>query len=54
MLGLILNGRGMGSSDKRKHVREMVDEHDVDFLGIQETQLEDFRDSWLDQMGARQ
>jgi exonuclease III len=54
MLGLIWNGRGMGSSDKRKHVRELVEEHGVDFIGIQETQLEVFRDSWLEQLGARQ
>jgi hypothetical protein len=45
MLGLIWNRRGMGSSDKRKHVRELVEEHGVDFIGIQETQLEVFRDS---------
>jgi exonuclease III len=44
----------MGSSDKRKHVRELVEEHGVDFIGIQETQLEVFRDSWLEQLGARQ
>jgi hypothetical protein len=54
MLGLIWNGRGMGSSDKRKHVRDLVEEYRVDFIGIQETQLEVFRDSWLDQLGARQ
>jgi hypothetical protein len=34
MLGLIWNGRGMGSYDKRKHVRELVEEHAVDFIGI--------------------
>jgi hypothetical protein len=40
MLGLIWNGRGIGSSNKRKHVRELVENYGLDFIGIQETQLE--------------
>jgi hypothetical protein len=28
--------------------------HGLDFIGIQETQLESFRESWLDQLCARQ
>jgi hypothetical protein len=31
----------MVSSDKRKHVREIIDKYGVDFIGIQETQLEE-------------
>jgi hypothetical protein len=54
MLGLIWNGRGMGSYDKRKHCRELVEDYGLDFIGIQETQLEVFRDSLLEQLGARQ
>lgn len=47
MKGLIWNCRGLGSSDKRRFVRELLTTHKIDFLGIQETQLQDFRDCWL-------
>jgi hypothetical protein len=53
MRGGIWNGRGVGASDKRKHIRELVADSSLDFNGIQETQLEEVRDSWLDQMGSR-
>jgi hypothetical protein len=53
MRGRIWNGRGVGASDKRKHIRELVADSSLDFNGIQETQLEEVRDSWLDQMGSR-
>ena len=48
------NGRLMGSSERRKYSREMMHDHDLDFIGIQETQLEAIRESWLDQIGSRQ
>jgi hypothetical protein len=32
----------------------LVEDYGLDFIGIQETQLEIFRDSWLEQLGARQ
>jgi hypothetical protein len=54
MLGLIWKGRGMGSSDKRKHVKDLVDEYSLDFIGIQETQGESFKGALLHQIGARQ
>jgi hypothetical protein len=54
MRGGIWNGRGVGASDKWKHIREFVADSSLDFIGIQETQLEEVRDSWLDQMGSRQ
>jgi hypothetical protein len=54
MRGGIWNGRGVGASDKRKHIRELVADNSLDFIGIQETQLEELRDAWLDQMGSRQ
>lgn len=46
MKGLIWNCRGLGSSDKGSHIRELISEQKIDFLGIQETQLQDFRDTW--------
>jgi hypothetical protein len=54
MRGGIRNGRGVAASDKRKHIREFVVDSSLDFIRIQETQLEEVRDSWLDQMGSRQ
>jgi hypothetical protein len=39
---------GAGDSDRRKYAQEIMDEHGMDFIGIQETQLEDFRSVWLD------
>lgn len=54
MKGLIWNCRGLGSSNKRRHIRELIYEQHIDFLGIQETQLQDFQDSWLEQIEARQ
>jgi hypothetical protein len=44
----------MGAADKRKHARELVCDHGLDFIGIKETQLEDFKNIWLDQTGSRQ
>jgi hypothetical protein len=32
----------------------LVEDYGLDFIGIQETQLEVFRDSLLEQLGARQ
>jgi hypothetical protein len=32
----------------------LVEDYGLDFIGIQETQLEVFRDSWFDQVGARE
>jgi hypothetical protein len=37
MKGVTWNGRGMGAGDKRKHARELVCDHDMNFIGIQET-----------------
>jgi hypothetical protein len=54
MRGVSWNGRGIEAADKRKHARELVCDLGLDFIGIQETQLEDFRDVWLDQIGSRQ
>jgi hypothetical protein len=54
MRGGIWNGRGVGALDKKKHIREFVADSSLDFIGIQEKQLEEVRDSWLDQMGSRQ
>jgi hypothetical protein len=54
MRGGIWNGRGVGASDKRKHIRELITDNSLDFIGIQETQLEELRDAWLDQIGSRQ
>jgi hypothetical protein len=34
----------MGSPDKRKHTKEMMLEISMDFIGIQQTSLKDFRD----------
>jgi hypothetical protein len=44
----------MGSSSKRKYAREIMDEHGLDSIGIQETQLDEFRDAWLNQIVAKQ
>jgi hypothetical protein len=54
MRGDIWNGRGVGASDKRKYIIEFVADKSLDVIGIQETQLEEVRDAWLDQMGSRQ
>lgn len=52
MKGDTWNGRGMGSSDKGKFTREMMDINGLDFIGIQET-LDNFREAWLEQIGAK-
>ena len=54
MRGATWNGRGMGVYDRRKYTREMMHDHGLDFIGIQETQLESFRELWLEQIGSRQ
>jgi hypothetical protein len=54
MKGVTWNGRGMWAAHKRKHARELVCDHDMYYIGIQETQLEDFKDIWLDQIGYMQ
>jgi hypothetical protein len=48
------NGRGMGASEKRKHIRELMVEHGMDFTGIQETRVEALRLNWLEQLGCKQ
>ena len=53
MRGAFWNGRGMGASEKRKHTNELMKDYGLDFIGIQETQLEDFREVWMDQIGSR-
>ena len=54
MKGVSWNSRSLGTADKRKHARSLVDEYGLDFIGIQETQLEVISDAWLDQIGSRQ
>jgi exonuclease III len=40
MIVLSFNIRGLGGRMKRRRIRELVREHNVDFLAIQETKLE--------------
>jgi exonuclease III len=45
MIVLSFNIRGLGGRVKRRRIRELVREHKVDFLAIQETKLEVISDS---------
>lgn len=52
MKGLFWNIRGMGDHDKIKHLNDLIKEHKVDFIGIQETVKQDFTAKDLDLIGG--
>lgn len=47
MKGLFLNYRGLGGSEKRKYLRELIRDLKPEFLGIRETVKADFDDRFL-------
>jgi hypothetical protein len=46
------NGRGMSSSKKKKEAYKRSNEL-MDFIGIQETQLEDSREVWMEPIASK-
>ncbi|KAK2449253.1 DNA-(apurinic or apyrimidinic site) endonuclease [Trifolium repens] len=46
MIVLSLNIRGLGGRVKRRRVRELIREHKVDFIAIQETKMESISENF--------
>lgn len=51
MKGIIWNIRGMKDLEKLKHLRDIMKEHKVGFIGLQETMKQDFSVYFLKTLG---
>jgi exonuclease III len=55
MKDIFWNIRGMGKTGKKQCLIDLIKEHDLDFLGVQETKLEQFSCNLLEALaGSRQ
>jgi exonuclease III len=52
MRGVFWNVRGMRKVGKKQCLMEMIKEHDLDFIGVQETKKEEFTDTYLNVLGG--
>jgi exonuclease III len=53
MRGFFWNIRGLGKIGKKQSLIDMIAENDVDFIGIQETKLENFAVSLLESLAGK-
>lgn len=52
MKGIFWNMRGMGNPEKMGHLKDMIKENRVDFIGIVETVRQDFPVNFLNSIGG--
>ena len=53
MAGVFWYARGLGEPAKRRFLKEIISEHALEFICIQETKKTDFSDPWLASIGGR-